>query len=87
MQLLICLLQRLRSLPEALRIFLSTEWASVYLALCQQTLRFIQPQEEFSVSPWKRVTSLILKALDSVPRWTVLGTTTAFQKSGVQTCP
>lgn len=51
MQLLICLLQRLRSLPEALRIFVSTEWASVYLALCQQTLRFIQPQEEFSESP------------------------------------
>ena len=54
MQLLICLLQRVRSLPEArtaLCIFVSTEWASVYLALCQQTLRFIQPQEEFSKSP------------------------------------
>ena len=43
-----------------------TDWAPVYIALFQWTLRFIRPQERVLV-PQKSVTSLILKAFDSIP--------------------
>ena len=52
----------------------STGRAPVYITLFQWTLRFIQPQGRVLL-PWKSVTSLILKALDSIPWWTVLGIT------------